>query len=83
MALHASHAGEKVEICDGIACKSIECKPPFVWKKAEEMSTCCPLCWADDVGTPSDRSFGAGGVAAGECEGCRGFVWRWTLSVKM
>ena len=39
------------------ACKSIECKPPFAWKKAAEMGTCCPLCWPACVQTPDDCSF--------------------------
>lgn len=63
--IYAPEAGEKVETCDGISCKSIECKPPFAWKKAEEMGTCCPVCWADSVKTPEDRSWAnnlSGGV---------------------
>ena len=46
------------------ACKSIECKPPFAWKKAEDMEACCSLCWADSVKTPDDRSF-ANSLTAG------------------
>ena len=60
------------------ACKCVECKPPFAWKKADEMGTCCPLCRAECVQTPDDCSFAnslAGGVdfsgfhsAKDECE---------------
>ncbi len=55
--IYAPEAGEKVVTCDGVACKPIECKPPFAWKTAEEMGACCPLCRADSVKTPDDRSF--------------------------
>ena len=55
--IYAPEAGEKIETCDGVACKSIECKPRFAWKKAEEMGILCPVCWADSVKNPDDRSF--------------------------
>eukprot|EP00929_Paragymnodinium_shiwhaense_P022598 TRINITY_DN1439_c0_g1_i3.p1 TRINITY_DN1439_c0_g1~~TRINITY_DN1439_c0_g1_i3.p1 ORF type:complete len:154 (+),score=29.67 TRINITY_DN1439_c0_g1_i3:63-464(+) len=48
------------ETCEGIACKAIDCKPPFKYKAPEETGTCCPLCWADEVKVPADRSWAKG-----------------------
>ena len=58
--IYAPNAGEKVETCDGITCKDLACEKPFVYKNAEDMGTCCPLCWSDATKVPEDRSFAAG-----------------------
>merc|ERR1719401_349104 len=48
------------DTCEGITCKPIDCKPPFKYKSKEETGTCCPLCWAESVKVPEDRSWAAG-----------------------
>ncbi|CAK0852664.1 unnamed protein product [Prorocentrum cordatum] len=52
--------GSAGDTCDKISCKPVDCKPPFEYKSPEEMGTCCPLCWAETVKTPGDRSFVTG-----------------------
>jgi len=62
--IYAPNAGEKVETCDGITCKDLACEKPFIYKNAEDMGTCCPLCWSDQTKVPEDRSF-ANGLTGG------------------
>mmetsp|Transcript_23447 Transcript_23447/g.54640 ORF Transcript_23447/g.54640 Transcript_23447/m.54640 type:complete len:143 (-) Transcript_23447:110-538(-) len=50
-------ASEAMETCEGISCAPIDCKKPFVYKSPEDMGTCCPMCWAESVKTPEDRSW--------------------------
>eukprot|EP00928_Gymnodinium_smaydae_P036439 TRINITY_DN2546_c0_g2_i1.p1 TRINITY_DN2546_c0_g2~~TRINITY_DN2546_c0_g2_i1.p1 ORF type:complete len:136 (-),score=25.04 TRINITY_DN2546_c0_g2_i1:90-497(-) len=45
------------DTCAGISCKPVDCKPPFAYKSPEEMGTCCPLCMADKIKVPEDRSW--------------------------
>merc|ERR1719456_784009 len=52
------------DTCEGVSCKPLECKPPFEYKAPDEMGTCCPLCWAENVKAPEDRSW-AGGLSGG------------------
>mmetsp|Transcript_122576 Transcript_122576/g.352185 ORF Transcript_122576/g.352185 Transcript_122576/m.352185 type:complete len:143 (+) Transcript_122576:80-508(+) len=58
--VYSPGAGGSVETCDGVACKPIDCKPPFKYKSPEEMGTCCPLCWAEKIDVPEDRSWAKG-----------------------
>mmetsp|Transcript_56912 Transcript_56912/g.133726 ORF Transcript_56912/g.133726 Transcript_56912/m.133726 type:complete len:139 (+) Transcript_56912:68-484(+) len=55
--VYSPGASDTLETCSGISCTPIDCKPPFKYKSPEETGTCCPLCWADDVKTPEDRSW--------------------------
>ncbi len=57
-------ASDTVETCEGVTCKPIDCKPPFKYRPPEDMGTCCPLCWADSIKVPGDRSF-ANGLSGG------------------
>mmetsp|Transcript_55954 Transcript_55954/g.105240 ORF Transcript_55954/g.105240 Transcript_55954/m.105240 type:complete len:96 (+) Transcript_55954:318-605(+) len=66
--VYSPDAGEDVDTCSGITCKTVECKPPFVWKSAKDMGTCCPVCFATSVKVPEDRSWTAGGSSAQACE---------------
>merc|ERR1740138_1309310 len=52
--------GSDVDTCEGIECKPIDCKPPFAYKSPEDMGTCCPLCWAETVKVPEDRTWAKG-----------------------
>mmetsp|Transcript_101097 Transcript_101097/g.283408 ORF Transcript_101097/g.283408 Transcript_101097/m.283408 type:complete len:142 (+) Transcript_101097:67-492(+) len=58
--VYSPGAGGSVETCDGIACKPIDCKPPFKYKSPEDAGTCCPLCWAESIDVPEDRSWAKG-----------------------
>eukprot|EP00429_Kryptoperidinium_foliaceum_P054646 CAMPEP_0176082582 /NCGR_PEP_ID=MMETSP0120_2-20121206/41311_1 /TAXON_ID=160619 /ORGANISM="Kryptoperidinium foliaceum, Strain CCMP 1326" /LENGTH=110 /DNA_ID=CAMNT_0017416355 /DNA_START=1 /DNA_END=330 /DNA_ORIENTATION=- len=58
--VYSPGAGGSVETCDGIACKPIDCKPPFKYKSPEDAGTCCPLCWAETIDVPEDRSWAKG-----------------------
>mmetsp|Transcript_58153 Transcript_58153/g.165316 ORF Transcript_58153/g.165316 Transcript_58153/m.165316 type:complete len:141 (-) Transcript_58153:57-479(-) len=49
-----------VDTCGGISCKSLDCKPPFRYMSPKETGTCCPLCWAEAVTVPEDRSWAKG-----------------------
>eukprot|EP00448_Togula_jolla_P024505 CAMPEP_0170592452 /NCGR_PEP_ID=MMETSP0224-20130122/12931_1 /TAXON_ID=285029 /ORGANISM="Togula jolla, Strain CCCM 725" /LENGTH=259 /DNA_ID=CAMNT_0010916357 /DNA_START=46 /DNA_END=826 /DNA_ORIENTATION=+ len=64
--VYSPGAGEAVETCAGVTCKDLHCKPPFVYKSPKEMGTCCPICWAESIKVPEDRSWAgklSGGVA--------------------
>mmetsp|Transcript_77241 Transcript_77241/g.136836 ORF Transcript_77241/g.136836 Transcript_77241/m.136836 type:complete len:132 (+) Transcript_77241:69-464(+) len=58
--VYSPDAGEDVDTCSGITCKTVECKPPFVWKSAKDVGTCCPVCFATSIKVPEDRSWTAG-----------------------
>eukprot|EP00444_Apocalathium_aciculiferum_P009143 CAMPEP_0183385840 /NCGR_PEP_ID=MMETSP0370-20130417/1852_1 /TAXON_ID=268820 /ORGANISM="Peridinium aciculiferum, Strain PAER-2" /LENGTH=140 /DNA_ID=CAMNT_0025563983 /DNA_START=77 /DNA_END=499 /DNA_ORIENTATION=+ len=46
-----------MESCEGIQCQPVDCKAPFKYQSPEESGTCCPLCWAEEVDVPEDRSW--------------------------
>ena len=48
------------DTCSGISCAAVDCKPPFKYVSPEDSGTCCPLCWADKVTVPEDRSWAKG-----------------------
>ena len=52
--------GETLDACKGITCKDLACKPPFVYKAPKDTGTCCPLCLAESVKVPADRSWAKG-----------------------
>mmetsp|Transcript_1223 Transcript_1223/g.3746 ORF Transcript_1223/g.3746 Transcript_1223/m.3746 type:complete len:140 (+) Transcript_1223:71-490(+) len=52
--------GSAVDTCGGISCKPLECKPPFKYVAPKDAGTCCPLCLADSVKVPEDRSWAKG-----------------------
>merc|ERR1712241_671793 len=49
-------AAGSVDACNGITCKAVDCKPPFKYVAPADTGTCCPLCWAEKVEVPADRS---------------------------
>merc|ERR1719359_2661458 len=49
-----------VDPCEKVSCKPIECVPPFKFVTKENTGTCCPLCWAEDIKVPEDRSWAKG-----------------------
>mmetsp|Transcript_4952 Transcript_4952/g.10125 ORF Transcript_4952/g.10125 Transcript_4952/m.10125 type:complete len:139 (+) Transcript_4952:2-418(+) len=49
-----------IDTCGGISCKPLECKPPFKYHSPEETGTCCPLCLAESISVPEDRSWAKG-----------------------
>jgi len=53
-------AGGTKETCEGITCADLECKPPFAFKSEKDTGTCCPLCLAESVKVPADRSWTKG-----------------------
>ena len=53
--------------CKDIACKPIQCNPPFKWVNAETNGSCCAVCLADSIEVPEDRSWAkglSGGIGA-------------------
>merc|ERR1719486_1535481 len=48
------------DTCEGVSCTPIECMPPFKFVTKEDSGTCCPLCWADEIKVPEDRSWAEG-----------------------
>eukprot|EP00927_Polykrikos_kofoidii_P004520 TRINITY_DN1177_c0_g1_i1.p2 TRINITY_DN1177_c0_g1~~TRINITY_DN1177_c0_g1_i1.p2 ORF type:complete len:156 (+),score=22.34 TRINITY_DN1177_c0_g1_i1:58-468(+) len=58
--VYSPGASDSVDTCQGVSCKAIDCQPPFKYKSPDQMGTCCPLCWADEVKTPEDRSWAKG-----------------------
>merc|ERR1719420_1144633 len=58
--VYSPGAGDSVDTCHGITCKAIDCKPPFQYRSPEKAGTCCPLCWAENVKPPEDRSWSDG-----------------------
>jgi len=55
--VYSPGAAGSVDTCDGISCAAVDCKPPFKYTSPEEAGTCCPLCWAENVEVPEDRSW--------------------------
>mmetsp|Transcript_92791 Transcript_92791/g.215645 ORF Transcript_92791/g.215645 Transcript_92791/m.215645 type:complete len:141 (-) Transcript_92791:90-512(-) len=49
-----------VDTCAGISCQPLECKPPFKYQSPEQTGTCCPLCLAESIAVPEDRSWAKG-----------------------
>lgn len=70
----------KGSACDGVKCAALACEPPFKWTRAEDLGTCCPLCWSDEIKVPEDRSWakglsgGVGPANEANMEECRGVV---------
>mmetsp|Transcript_72846 Transcript_72846/g.126454 ORF Transcript_72846/g.126454 Transcript_72846/m.126454 type:complete len:140 (+) Transcript_72846:104-523(+) len=63
--VYAPGSGESADTCGGISCKPLDCKTPFKYVSAASSGTCCPLCLADSISVPEDRSWTAslsGGV---------------------
>mmetsp|Transcript_9622 Transcript_9622/g.14142 ORF Transcript_9622/g.14142 Transcript_9622/m.14142 type:complete len:147 (-) Transcript_9622:86-526(-) len=58
--VYSPGAAGSVETCEGITCQPVDCKSPFKYQSPEEAGTCCPLCWADSVKVPEDRSWAKG-----------------------
>eukprot|EP00403_Amphidinium_massartii_P031873 CAMPEP_0178452116 /NCGR_PEP_ID=MMETSP0689_2-20121128/44063_1 /TAXON_ID=160604 /ORGANISM="Amphidinium massartii, Strain CS-259" /LENGTH=159 /DNA_ID=CAMNT_0020077781 /DNA_START=96 /DNA_END=573 /DNA_ORIENTATION=+ len=58
--VYSPGAGDTIETCSGISCAPLDCKPPFSFRNPEETGTCCPLCLADEIKTPEDRSWAKG-----------------------
>merc|ERR550537_956444 len=57
--------GSDGDTCSGITCAAVDCKPPFKYQAPDKTGTCCPLCWAESVKVPEDRSWAkdlSGGV---------------------
>merc|ERR1719194_357855 len=52
--------GSTLDTCEGISCAAIDCKPPFAYKAPDKTGTCCPVCWAETVKVPEDRSWAEG-----------------------
>merc|ERR1719145_337335 len=48
------------DTCSGTSCAAVDCKPPFKYVSPEDSGTCCPLCWAESVTVPEDRSWAKG-----------------------
>merc|ERR1719217_1827938 len=48
------------DTCSGISCAAVDCKLPFKYVSPDETGTCCPLCWAESVTVPEDRSWAKG-----------------------
>merc|ERR1740121_1957454 len=64
--VYSPGAAGSVDTCEGIACQAVDCKPPFKYTSAADSGTCCPLCEAESVTVPEDRSWAKdlrGGVA--------------------
>merc|ERR1719159_745569 len=55
----------KPPMCSAIDCPTVECTPPFELQGPEATGMCCPMCWAEKITVPEDRSWAAdltGGV---------------------
>mmetsp|Transcript_68134 Transcript_68134/g.134489 ORF Transcript_68134/g.134489 Transcript_68134/m.134489 type:complete len:144 (-) Transcript_68134:182-613(-) len=56
----AADATSAIETCTGVQCVAVQCQKPFKFMSAKDAGTCCPLCWAENIDVPEDRSWAKG-----------------------